>query len=69
MLPYKYIIIIHTLPLSLGKISDKVLTTNIKKMGLLALDAMQSVVQAGEQHSTAAPKAFRARPYDQRYAL
>lgn len=31
MLPYKYIIIIHTLPLSLGKISDKVLTMNIKK--------------------------------------
>lgn len=31
MLPYKYIIIIHTLPLTLGKISDKVLTMNINK--------------------------------------
>lgn len=38
-------------------------------MGLSALDAMQSVVQAGEHHSTAAPKAFKACPYDQRYAL
>lgn len=48
MLPYKYVIIIYMLPLTLGKIFDKVLTTNNKEMCLSALDAMLSVVQAGE---------------------
>lgn len=36
----KYITIIHMLPVTLGKISDKVLTMNIKKMCVSALDAM-----------------------------
>lgn len=50
MLPYKYVIIIYMLPLTLDKILDEVLTMNNKKMCLSALDAMLSVVQAGEQH-------------------
>lgn len=48
------------LPLTLDKILDKVLTMNNKKMCLSALDAMLSVVQAGEQHSTATPQTFKA---------
>lgn len=39
------------LPLTLGKIFDKVLTINNFKKVFIALDAMLSVVQAGEQHT------------------